>query len=94
MTELMYKKIYDDTEKAIKYLHKKGCFFICDSIPSGYDKAKFSIYKVSDVNEKMKKHIEKQYPLSVGMIEYTSREEIVSLQLERNIAFYRYRINL
>lgn len=90
MTEKMYRIIWTDTDKAMKYLHKKGCFFFSNSIPAnctepGFEKAVLDTYQVSDTTEKMRKHVEKIYPHA--MIEYVDRETVVNERMHRAIAF-------
>lgn len=92
MTETQYKVIWDDTAKAVKYLTKKGCFILCDAVPSGFGVAMLHKYKVSDTDEKMRKHISKTYPNA--MIEYVDRATVVYGQLERQIALAEYRMSL
>lgn len=92
MTELEYKTIWFDTQKAIKYLHKKGCFSLCDSFPSGFGEAHFLSYKVSDADEKAQKHIKTKYPNA--LISFVDRATVVYGQLERDMAFAEYRMSL
>lgn len=92
MNENMYRIICNDTEKAIRYLHKKGCMSLCESIPSGYGEAHFLIYQVSDSDEKMRSHIAKSYPNA--KVEFVDRKTVVYGRLERDIAFAEYRMSL
>lgn len=97
MTEKMYRIIWTDTEKAKKYLHKKGCYIISDSIPAnciepGFEKAILDSYRVSDTTEKMRKHVAKTYPNA--MIEYVDRETVVNERMKRAIAFAEYIRNI
>ena len=97
MTEKMYRIIWTDTDKAMKYLHKKGCYIISDSIPAnciepGFEKAMILTYQVSDTTEKMRKHIAKTYPNA--MIEYVDRETVVNERMNRAIAFAEYVRNI
>lgn len=52
MTEKMYRIVWTDTIKAIKYLHKKGCFIVSDSIPANCTEPGFEV-----VNELMNRAI-------------------------------------
>ena len=97
MTEKMYRIIWIDTDKAMKYLHKKGCYIISDSIPAnciepGFEKARLTTYQVSDTTEKMRKHVAKTYPNA--MIEYVDRETVVNERMNRAIAFAEYIRNI
>lgn len=97
MTEKMYRIIWTDTVKAMKYLHKKGCFSVSDSIPAnctepGLEKAVLDIYQVSDTTEKMRKHVAKTYPNA--MIEYVDRETVADELMHRAIAFAEYIRNI
>ena len=92
MTENMYRTIWEQTEKAVKYLHKKGCFTLCNSIPSGFGEAHFLAYDVSDADEKAQAHVHKSYPLA--KINFVDRATVVYGQLERDISFANYRMSL
>ena len=92
MSETEYRSTWEQTAKAVKYLHGKGCFVLADSIPSGYGEAHFLKYRVSDASDKMRKHVAKAYP--AALIEYVSREEVVYGKLERDIALAEYRLSL
>lgn len=56
MTENEYRTIWEQTEKAVKYLHKKGCMTLCDPVSSGFGEALLLVYNVSDADEKAKAH--------------------------------------
>lgn len=92
MTENMYRTTWEQTEKAVKYLHKKGCFTLCNSIPSGFGEAHLLAYDVSDADEKAQAHVHKSYPLA--KINFVDRADVVYDQLERDIAFAEYRMSL
>ena len=92
MEEKEYRKIWNDTDKAINYLHNKGCMTLCSSVPSGYGIAHLLSYKVSDASDLAKKHVSKAYPQA--RIEYVDRDEVVYGELERQIAFANYRMSL
>ena len=92
MTENMYRTTWEQTEKAVKYLHKKGCMTLCNSVPSGFGEAHFLICDVSDANEKVQVHVHKSYPLA--KINFVGRAAVVYGQLERDIAFAQYRMSL
>lgn len=92
VTETMYRTIWAQTEKAVRYLHKKGCMTLCDSIPSGYGEAHFLAYNVSDADKKAQTHVRKSYPYA--KINFVDRATVVYGQLERDIAFADYRMSL
>lgn len=92
MDEREYRQIWTETEKAANYLCKKGCMHLSDSIPSGFGEARFIKYMFSDVDEKMKKHVEKVYPHA--LIEYVGRATVVYGELERQKAFAEYRMGI
>ena len=92
MTENMYRTIWEQTEKAVKYLHKKGCMTLCSSVPSGFGDAHILTYDVSDADETAQAHIRKSYPMA--KINFVDRATVVSGQLERDISFANYRMSL
>ena len=92
MTENMYRTIWEQTEKAVKYLHKKGCMTLCNSIPSGFGEANILTYDVSDADAKTQAHVRKSYPMA--KINFVDRAAVVYGQLGRDIAFAEYRMSL
>lgn len=92
MNENMYRTIREQTEKAVKYLHKKGCMTLCNSIPSGFSEAHFLVYNVSDADKKMQAHVHKLCPMA--KINFVDRATVVYGQLKRDIAFAEYRMSL
>lgn len=92
MTEIMYRTIWEQTEKAVKYLHKKGCMTLCNPVPSGWGEAHLLAYNVSDADKKAQAHVRKSYPLA--KINFVDRAAVVYGQLERDIAFAEYRMSL
>lgn len=92
MTENEYRTIWEQTEKAIKYLHKKGCMTLCDPVSSGFGEALLLVYNVSDADEKAKAHVAKTYPLA--KVNFVERAAVVYGQLQRDIAFAEYRMTL
>lgn len=92
MSEKEYREIWAQTEKAVRYLHKKGCFTLCNSVPSGFGMAHFLVYDVSDADEKAQNHVCKSYPLA--KINFVDRATVVYGQLERDIALANYRMSL
>ena len=91
MTESEYKMIWDDTQKAMKYLHKKGCISLCDSIPTTMGKAELLCYRVAGADEKAKAHVAKKY--HNALIHYVERFVVAYGQLERDFNLAQYRMN-
>lgn len=91
MNENMRRTIWEQTEKAVKYLHKKGCMTLCHWYPSA-EEPQYLFYQVSDADEKAKAHISKTYPLA--KVVFVDRAIIVYGQLKRDIAFANYRMSL
>ena len=92
MTENMYRTIWEQTEKAVKYLHKKECMTLCNSVPSGFGEAHFLTYEVSNADAKAQAHVRKSYPLA--KVNFVDRATVVYGQLKRDIAFAEYRMSL
>lgn len=70
MTEKEYRTVWEETEKAIKYICKKNLPFVCNSVPSGYGVAHLLSYDVANFNQKAIDHVKKTYPLA--MVNFTN----------------------
>lgn len=92
MNEKEYRQTWEHTQKAANYLRKKGRMYLTESVKSGFGAALLIKYMFSDVDESMKKHVSKAYPLA--LVEYVDRATVVYGELERQKAFAEYRMSI
>lgn len=87
MTIEKYHSIRTDTEKAARYLLKKGVAYNTVSVPSGCGEFHFIRWTVAGASAAAQAHVKKAYPEAI--IVFSDPATVESMEAEKETAFYR-----
>ena len=71
-----YDAIWTHTDKAIRYLQRRGCDFVVFAVEGEDDCGNILGYKVSGYSPDMMDHVHKTYPQA--LVEFTAQQDVTS----------------